>query len=131
MTDLSTSREQTILNNISANGVYVSLHSADEGNEPDGSNEITAADYSRQHVPESELSIAGSNPTVLSNDNEINFGVTEEDWGTISHGAMWSHDEGQTGEEPYTATIQLDNGGSAPTGVEVKINAGDLTLSLD
>lgn len=131
MTNLSTSREQSILNDIASGGVYVSLHSADEGNEPDGSDELTASDYSRQHVPESELSINGSNPATLTNDNEIQFGVTNTDWGTISHGALWSHDAGVSGEEPYTSTIELANGGAAPSGVEVKINAGDLTLSLD
>jgi len=131
MTDLSSTRESTVLDNIASGGVYVSLHTADEGNEPDGSNEVSAADYSRQQLAEADITISGSAPTTLTNDVEINWGTTQNDWGNVTYGALWNDIQGATGEEPYTATVQLGNGGSAPAGIEVKINAGDLTFDMD
>lgn len=131
MSDLSNTREQTVLNNIAAGGVYVSLHSADEGDEPDGSNEVGAADYGREPVAEADLTVSGTSPTTLTNDAPVNWGTTQNNWGTISHAALWSTEQGGTGEEPYTATIALENGGDAPSGIEVKINAGDLTFTID
>lgn len=131
MTDLSSSREQEVLDNIAAGGVYVSLHSGDEGNEPDGSLEVDAADYAREHLEEANISISGSGPTTLTNDVEVNWGVTENDWGDVTHGALWNDTQGATGEEPYTSTVELGNGGSAPEGIEVRIDAGELTFDIN
>jgi catalase (peroxidase I) len=131
MSDLSSTRESTVLNNIANGGVYVSLHTADEGNEPDGSNEVSAADYSRVQLAEADISISGSAPTTLTNDVDINWGTTQNDWGNVTYGALWNDTQGATGEEPYTATVVLGNGGSAPSGIEVKILAGDLTFEMD
>ena len=138
MTDLSNTQEQSILNDIAAGGVYVSLHTADEGDEPvpnrgTGSTEVTAADYSRQFVAEADLTVDApdAGPSTLSNNLEINWGTTQNDWGTVTHGALWNTAIGGTGEAPYTATVALGNGGSAPAGITVKINAGEMTFSLD
>lgn len=131
MTDLSSSREQEVLDNIAAGGVYVSLHSGDEGNEPDGSLEVGADDYAREHLEEADISISGSGPTTLTNDVEINWGVTENDWGDVTYGALWNTEQGGTGEEPYTSTVELGNGGSAPEGIEVRIDVNGLTFDID
>lgn len=131
MSDLSSTRESTVLNNIASGGVYVSLHTADEGNEPDGTNEVSAADYSREFVAASDITISGSAPTTLTNDLDISWGETQNDWGSVTHGALWNDTIGATGEEPYTATVTLGNGGSAPAGIEVKILANDLTFNID
>lgn len=131
MTDLSSSRESEVLNSIAAGGVYVSLHTEDEGNEPDGVNEVGAADYEREFVAEADLSVSGSGPTTLTNDVEINWGITENDWGNVTHGALWNDTQGATGEEPYTSTVALGNGGDAPEGIEVRIDAGQLTFDIN
>lgn len=131
MTDLSSSREQAVLDSIADGGVYVSLHSGDEGNEPDGSLEVDADDYAREHLTEANISISGSGPTTLTNDVEVNWGVTENDWGDVTHGALWSDAEGATDVEPYTSTTELGNAGSAPEGIEVRIDANGLTFDID
>lgn len=131
MTDLSAAREQAVLDNIASGGVYVSLHTSDEGNNPDGTNEVSAGDYSRQHLAEADISTSGNGPTTLTNDVEINWGTTSNDWGNVTHGALWSAEAGGTGEEPYTATVSLGNGGDVPSGIEVKINSGGLTFDID
>lgn len=133
MTDLSNTQEQQILNNIAAGGVYVSLHTGDEGDEPDGTLEVAAADYAREFVAEADLTVDAPDegPSTISNDLEINFGTTQNDWGTVSHGALWADDVGGVDEAPYTATIAVDNGGATPSGITVRINAGALTFSLD
>lgn len=130
MTDLSSTQEQTVLDNIISGGVYVSLHTADEGNEPDGANEVSASDYARASVAATDLSTSGSGPTTMTNDVDINFGTTENDWGTITHAALWDDTAANSGS-PYTATISVGNSGDAPSGVEVSIPAGDLTFDID
>lgn len=138
MTDLSNTQEQQILSNIASGGVYVSLHSADEGDEPvpakgTGSTELTAADYQRQFVAEADLTITvvDAGASTISNALEINFGTTANDWGQVTHAALWNTDVGGVGEAPYTATVALGNGGAAPAGVTVRINAGEMTFALD
>lgn len=131
MSDLSSSREQTVLENIRSGGVYVSLHSTDEGNEPTGTSEVGASDYAREFVAATDLSISGSGPTELTNDLDIDWGVTDNDWGTVSHAALWDDAASGTDPTPYTSTMALSNGGDAPSGIQVKINAGGLTFTID
>jgi hypothetical protein len=130
MTDISSTREDKILDNIKSGGVYVSLHTADEGNEPDESNEVSAADYSREHLAEADINVSGSAPTTLENTAEINWGTTSNDWGTVTHSALWSDTSANNGN-PYTATAQVGNSGSVPTGVEVRIDSNDLVFEVD
>ena len=138
MTDLSNSQETTVLNNIAAGGVYVSLHTADEGDEPvpakgTGSTEVTAADYGRQFVAEADLTVStvDAGGSTLTNNLAISWGTTTSDWGNVTHAALWNTDVGGAGEKPYTATVALGNGGSVPSGIEVRINAGELTFTVD
>lgn len=133
MTDLSNTQEQQILTDIATGGVYVALHTADEGDEPDGTNEVAAADYEREFVAEADLTVDAPDEgaSTLSNDLEINFGTTQNDWGTITHGSLWADVAGGASEAPYTSTISLGNSGAAPSGITVRIDAGQLTFSLD
>jgi hypothetical protein len=130
MTDISSTREDTILDNIKSGGVYVSLHTADEGNEPDGGDEVPTADYSREHLPEADINVSGSAPTTLENTAEINWGTTSNSWGTVTHAALWSDTSGNNGD-PYTATVQVGNSGSIPAGAEVRIDSNDLVFEVD
>lgn len=140
MTDLSNTEETNVLNNIAAGGVYVSLHTADEGDEPvpargTGSTEIpsTNADYSRQHLTEANCTVTTVDVggSTLSNAVAISWGTTTSDWGTVTHAALWNTPIGGVGEKPYTGTVALGNGGSVPSGIEVRINAGELTFTVD
>jgi len=130
MTDLSASQESTVLSNITSGGVYVSLHTGDEGNAPDESSEVTQADYSRVHLAEADISTSGSGPTQMTNDVAVDWGTTQNDWGNVTHAALWSDTSANSGT-PYTATVSLSNGGSTPSGIQVIIEAGNLTFSVD
>lgn len=129
MTGLSSTWENEVLQQIADDGVYVALHSADEGNEPDGSFEIDAEDYKRIHLMESEIDIDGDAPTVLSNNVEIEWGEAEEDWGEVTHGVLWSEDLDDVGE-PYTSSSELANGGTVSEGVAVSIDVSELEFRL-
>lgn len=138
MTDLSNSQETTVLNNIKTGGVYVSLHTADEGDEPVpakgvGSTEVTAADYARQHLTEANCTVTTVDVggSTLTNAVAISWGTTTSDWGTVTHAALWNTAVGGVGEKPYTSTVALGNAGAVPSGIEVRINAGELTFTVD
>lgn len=107
MTDLSNTQEEQILNNIAAGGVYVSLHSGDEGDGTQRHPRSTAADYSHEFVAEADLTVSapGERPSTLSNDLLVEFGTTTSDWGTVSHAALWADDVSGANEAPYTATV--------------------------
>ena len=114
---------------VDTNTLFVALHSGDEGNEPDGTLEVTAADYDRQPLDLADVSITGSGPTTLTNDNDIVFTAsTESNWGDVTWGSLWT---AVTGGNPRTSTVELTNGGAAPEGIEVRIDAGQLTFALD
>ena len=130
MTGLSSTWEDKVLQQIATDGVYVGLHSADEGNEPDGSFEIEATDYQRIHLMESEINISGEAPTILSNDVEIEWGEAEEDWGEVTHGVLWSADLDGVGE-PYTSSSELTNGGTVAEGVAVSIGVSELEFKVN
>lgn len=104
-----------------------------EATEPNGTLEVTAADYSHEFVAEADLTVSapGERPSTLSNDLPVEFGTTTSDWGTVSHAALWADDVSGANEAPYTATVALGNSGAAPSGITVRINAGELNFSLD
>lgn len=116
MTDFSGFTEEQIARaifkdevaDIQEETVYVSLHNADEGNNPDGTEEIDNSDYDRVAVSTADWDVTGDGPTVVSNNAEISFGNPESDWGTATHFAIWTEDQGVTGEEPITSTVALD-----------------------
>ena len=131
MTDLSETEEANVLNNIAAGGVYVGLHTADEGQEPDGSNEVSASDYSRAVIAESDLTVSGASPTTLTNDLAVSFtDSANENWGDVSHAVLWDDTIANSGE-PYTAAIAVSGGGTVETGVGVDIPSGELTVDMD
>ena len=130
MTGLSSTWEDEVLQQIATDGVYVGLHSADEGNEPDGSFEVEATDYQRIHLAESEIKISGEAPAILSNDVEIEWGEAEEDWGEVTHGVLWSADLDDVGE-PYTSSSELTNGGTVSEGIAVSIGVSELEFKVN
>lgn len=68
--------------------VDIGLHTDDPTS--DGTaNEVTASDYARETVTTSNLTVSGSNPTTVQNDNEIEFPIAESEWGNISHLTIW------------------------------------------
>lgn len=129
---LSADREQKVINDIVNNGVYVSLHVGDEGNSPDGSQEVTASDYSRQFIQQSDISVSGSGPTTIENSVVVEWTQSANtDWGVISHAALWSDVQGATGVVPYTSTISLNVNQDVKSGDIVDAAAGNIQFNLD
>jgi hypothetical protein len=140
MTDFSGFSEQEILEHIFKNNpiftspteVYVSLHTADEGENPDESNEVdtSTTNYSRAEAVPSDWSIgAGDGPTTLQNANTISFGDPDSNWGTVTHIALW---DAQTGGNPLTATVALNSSKSVTSDTdELQFAAGNLTFDLN
>jgi len=140
MTDLSGFTEQEVINaifkdtapSLDTGDIYVSLHNADEGNNPDGSEEVDAASYDRAQVAPDDWEVTGDGPTVAENTAEINFGDPEEDWGEVTHFAIWTEDAGVTGEEPLSSTVELDVAQEINSNTDdVTFEAGSLTAELD
>jgi len=86
--------------------LHISLHTADEGNNPDGSNEVSASDYDRAIIGSSDISTSGDEPTTVTNDVEVSFGDPTNDWGTITHVGIW---DGSSSSDNPLAFYQLDS----------------------
>lgn len=101
----------------------VELHTADPGESPDGTTEVSAGDYSAQTVAASTGWDSTTNPTGFDNTNEINFGQATSNWGTISHVAI-------TDGTNYLASFALDSSVTINTDDTFVFNAGDLSFEI-
>ena len=128
MSDFSAHREQETLEAMRDGGLEISLHLQDEGNDPDGSDEVSESDtgYERAETSESDWDISGDGPTTMENNTEIDFGQAQDDWGEVEYFALW------TGADAETSTVEL---AGAPhditTGEEISIPQGELTVEVD
>jgi len=109
--------------------LYVGLHTADPGESPDGSTEVSAADYSRVSVA------AGSgwdtpNENDFQNAADVDFGEATNDWGTVTHVALWDDTQGATGETALAA-YAVDTQKAINSGDKAVFSAGDLSFALD
>lgn len=71
--------------------IYVGLHTSDPGNDPDGSTEVSASDYSRESTSAGgdwDI-VATDGPTTFENANEILFDAADNNWGTIEYVVLW------------------------------------------
>jgi len=110
--------------------LYVALHTADEGNNPDGSNEVAAGDYGRASATSSDFTIlSGDGPTTLENANEISFGDPTNDWGTITHVGLW---DGSSSSDNPIAFYSLNSSKQVLADIDkVSFKAGELDFSLN
>jgi len=138
MTDFSGYTENEILEwlfkNIdmpaSPSNIYVSLHTADEGENPDESNEVSAADYSRASTAAADWTVGGSDgPTTVDNANPVSFGDPQNNWGTITHFALW---DASTGGNPLTVTVSLNTSKPVDASTdELRFASGNLSFDLN
>lgn len=106
--------------------LHVALHTADPGESPDGSTEVSAGDYSRVSTTAATDWDTTTNPTAFDNTNEINFGQATSDWGTISHASIVDSSTGGN----YLATFALDSTVTINTNDTFTFNAGDLSFEI-
>lgn len=111
--------------------MHVSLHTADEGNNPDGSEEVDASDYDRVSTSSSDWTVqSGDGPVTVENENDINFGDPDNNWGTITHFCIW--DGSSDSDNPLIRTVSLDESKTVDSDTdELLFEAGDLTVSAD
>lgn len=110
--------------------LYVALHTSDPGESPDGTTEVSAPDYSRVAVTTGSgwTTITSGDAQGFENANEVDFGTTQNDWGTISHVSLW---DGSSDTDNCLAAYALSSSGSAPSGVDVSFPAGNLSFTID
>lgn len=136
MSDLTDYFEDAIMNWCFQNtampstptSVDIHLHTADPTESPDGSTEVSATDYSPYN--ESTTGTAWNSDTSgsshqVSNANELNFGVAQNNWGDISHFSV-SDTNGN-----YLWKSALDSTKTVNTDDEVRFQAGNLTAQID
>lgn len=139
MTDLTTYAQEQFMNwsflgtsMPTAHGtVYIALHTADPGDQPDGSTEVGAADYDRASVTAdtTEWTLGSSgDATTITNDNEISFGIASSDWGTITHFSVWDGADSTT--NPLWAAA-LDTSRDVQTDDEIRFLGGSFEAQID
>lgn len=114
--------------------VFVSLHTSDPGETPDGSTEVDSGttSYARQSVAAGTgwNTVTSGDAQGFENSGDIEFPEATESWGTISHVALWTADEGGTNENAM-ASYALDSTKAIDTGDQAVFRAGDLTFTIN
>lgn len=104
--------------------VYVSLHTSDPGESPDGSTEVGSGGYSRQSVAAADWTTSAG---TADNDNAITFPEATSDIGTVTHFAVW---DGSTQSDNALWAASLDNSRDIQTGDTARFSAGDLSFEV-
>jgi len=111
--------------------VYIGLHTSNPGDAPDGSTEVSAADYDRVAVstPGGWTTITDGSAQGFENANEESFGIAQNNWGTVTHAVLWDDTLANTGNGLYT--IPLDSSKSIDVDDEPSFAAGELQATVD
>lgn len=111
--------------------IYVGLHTADPGNNPDGSTEVSAADYTRESTTAgTDWTVSGNAPRSFENANVIEFSTATNNWGTISHVVLWDDTVGASGESAISVHA-VSNPKEIATDDRAEFPAGDLSFDID
>lgn len=112
--------------------LYISLHTADPGESPDGTTEVSATNYDRQSLGSgnwSKLAPAdvSSNGHGFENAVDVQFDVASSSWGTITHVALW---DSLTGGNAL-ASYAVSNSKSIDAEEQVRFAIGELEFVID
>lgn len=109
---------------------YLGLFTADPTDTGDLSNEVGAADYSREGIISFDAaSQSGTGPAECVNSNKISFSEATNNWGTISHVAII--DSALGGSNNVLVYGPLDSSKTISSGDTFEIAAGSLKITLD
>lgn len=130
-TGLNQAAAQAAIDNIIAGGADVRLMTTalnydDTATELD-SKEVSAASYAAQNVAETAWSVTfdtTNGTATLTNDNQIDFGQAQEDWGTVLEIAVHNPSSDLFIRSDETNDPQITQG------EEVSIPAGEITYTL-
>lgn len=131
MSDFTDYTEGHILNWISQDidmpsspsSLFIALHTADPGETPDGSTEVSAGDYARYE--ESNWDISGGS---FENAGAIVIGTASNDWGVITHMSLW---DGPTTGDNAIAAFPMTEERVINTDDPVTFDAGDISFTVD
>jgi hypothetical protein len=101
--------------------VYVSLHTADPGDDGSGA-EVSGGSYAREAA-----TFDAPSGGVTQNSAAIEFNQATGTWGTITHFGLW--DALTTGNLLYHSAFDVSK--TIETGDILKIDTGSLTVTLD
>lgn len=113
--------------NTAPSSLWVALHNNDPGIDPDGSTEVSAADYSREGTaPGTDWNVSGNEPRTIENANTVAFGTAQNDWGDITHATIWTASGTGNALGVYEATTvkAIDAGDTA------EIESGSMTFEV-
>lgn len=109
--------------------VYLALHTSDPGNDPDGTTEVTDANYSRIQVSETDFTETGDGPTTLTNNIEITYNPFDANVGDITHGSLC--DSGTQGTADLQVVGSLSPVRNFSAGEFPNFQADEITFEID
>lgn len=105
--------------------LYVALHTDDPGESPDGSTEVSAADYDRIQTSPTDWD---RSQNTFENANALDWGLISNDWGVITHMSLW---DGSATSDNTLAAFPLETEHIANEANEVTFNTGTVTFTID
>jgi len=132
MSGLTAQAESDTISDIVFGGtgdVYLALHTSDPGNDPDGTTEVSDANYSRQNVSETDFTESGDGPTTLTNDVEISYDPFDADVGDITHATF--ADGSTTGDADNQVVGSLSPVRNFSAGEFPNFQSGEITFEID
>ena len=111
--------------------IYVGLHTSDPGNDPDGSTEVSAADYNRESTSAGSdwTTVATNGPTTFENANEILFSAAQNSWGTINYVVLWDDTLANGGNA--LAVYAVSSAKSIDTNDQARFAANELSFDIN
>lgn len=113
--------------------IYLSLHTADPGDNGQTSNEATGTGYARKVTAASDwVAATDADPAVTVNANAITFAQAGATWSSgvnMTHMGFWTHLSTAT-EAVFIGRIALGTAKPVTSGDTPEFAAGSLTLSL-
>lgn len=132
MSGLTADAESDTISQIVFGGsgdLFLALHTADPGNDPDGTTEVDDANYDRVQVQEADFTESGDGPTELTNDTEISFEPFDDDVGDITHGTF--ADGATDGVADHLVVGNLEPVRNFSAGEFPNFQAGEITFEID
>lgn len=104
--------------------IYISLHTADPGEDGQGAGEVSGGSYARKQTAPADWDTAsGADPSTIQNATVITFVTATASWGTVTHFGFWTSLAGTTeadflGATPADTSRTIDNGETAEFAID-------------
>jgi len=129
MSGLTATAESDTITDVVFGGTgdaYLALHTSDPGNTPDGTTEVSDANYTRINISETDWSESGNEPTTLTNDTSYTFNAFDADVGDITHGSIVE----SSGNADFVVTGSVSPVKNFTAGDSAKYEAGAITFDI-